>query len=959
MMKKFWIGLLIGIGSLFLIGALDFDEEYNLTIYGDFSGGKNEFSSPANVKDNQALNLSNLLFYGSQLRARKGISDLNRTGFGNLEFSDTVDIDASIGDCNYDDDTFNSDSINYSLANQSHPDFTAGIRFSSVDISRRAIIDSAFLKLSTFSGCAGGRCKTIIYGSDEDDAVIFSESNTPADRTKTDASVTYQTIGDNTPNGEFFITLTVTDIVQEIVDRSGWDEGSDLAFLIEDNGTTGAGENIKWYTYDHPSATIPNLKIFYSEIATKGITGVKEYRKSGGFSQILAVSNGMIWFYDDDTDKFMDFLQFTVDTVGSVIVVSDDSTIYGLQTSYTNLGYADSIPIYLNDSLHYIYQIACDTLIYLYDQFKGSLDSTASLTKAVFIPRDKPALFDTWLDYEFIPGLTQLIKYDGSPIDIDEDDTLEFEIDSITHDHQRLNIWTNPQFDSAGYEYYQLNNSYVIGYNDTVSDPRLNIPLLIVSQHGEYLTTWVDTTWDSTHLYEGQTFKILPPLEAEYRVYAGVVDSLDTVWAGTDAMQCKLYDNSQTWTKYDMNFGYFYIINDEIENPPGSRPPAHSLCHLLEDGNSDVYLEIFITDWAVAYLEPEDTFEVWRKVDSYREHVPQYVTHWQDRQWRAGYTDDPNLLRYSYSFDPDSFPALYFMYVNPDDGDVLTAIVPLSFQDVLLVFKTKHIYGVTTGGWDEWDWSIIDLVDGIGTPTWSSIISYGQAIYFYDYTGFYRYDLSGMPQKISWQIEKTVADSINKDYAHLIVGGHFDQHLWWSYPSGSAIKNNRTILYNLEDNAWTTVDVIASAYFVGQIETDSNGVLIGDPDSGKVYRYGMSYFDNDESIDAIYESPWLDVGDEYDFIKDFKDIQFVFDKHDSTIIYFDYYKDYVDSVIWTDTIGIDDVDILAYHRRAIQGDMLGQRIKLKIRVLRIDDTFQLPFYCLRWEAVGEVLYDED
>ena len=101
------------------------------------------------------------------------------------------------------------------------------------------------------------------------------------------------------------------------------------------------------------------------------------------------------------------------------------------------------------------------------------------------------------------------------------------------------------------------------------------------------------------------------------------------------------------------------------------------------------------------------------------------------------------------------------------------------------------------------------------------------------------------------------------------------------------------------------------------------------------------------------------MGDKYDFIKEFKDVQFLLNKHDSTVVYIDYYKDYVNTVIWTDTIGVDTNSVLVYHKRAIEGDMLAQRIKLGIRITRIDGEFEMPFYRIKWMAVGEDDYDED
>ncbi len=258
------------------------------------------------------------------------------------------------------------------------------------------------------------------------------------------------------------------------------------------------------------------------------------------------------------------------------------------------------------------------------------------------------------------------------------------------------------------------------------------------------------------------------------------------------------------------------------------------------------------------------------------------------------------------------------------------------------------------GPYDFW---VNDVASNIGTASFASIVPYGQTIFWYDYTGFYVLD--GLePDKMSWAIEPIVKDSINKEYAHLIVGGYFDNHLWWSYPSGSATKNNRTVLYNLETGAWTKVDRAASVFYVGPIETDSRGVLWADPDSGKVYEYGQAYTDDGTSYSAIYESGWFDLGDTEDYLKEFEAFRTIFDKADSSLIYITYYKNYSDTAFTADTIGVDGSDCFRFYKRPIRGDNIGQRIKVKFEVTRADYLLQIPLFQIQWKPVQEPLFDD-
>jgi len=295
--------------------------------------------------------------------------------------------------------------------------------------------------------------------------------------------------------------------------------------------------------------------------------------------------------------------------------------------------------------------------------------------------------------------------------------------------------------------------------------------------------------------------------------------------------------------------------------------------------------------------------------------------------------------------------------VDSDDLDVLTALVVMPFQDYLLAFKKKNIMAITTSGLGPYDFTVVDIVQGIGTPSQASIVIHGRNVYFYDYNGWYV--LNGIePVKISWAIEPIVRDSVNQDYAHLIVGGYFDSHLWWSYPSGSATKNNRTVLYNLETEKWTKVDLNLASMYVGIDENATNGILFGCADSGVVWTYGSTYFDDGDSINGAYLSGWLGMNDPYESNKEFKDFQCLLDKHDSTQIFIEMFKNYSTTAFTKDTIGIDDNDVLTYKKRTIEGYKIGQRLQIGMNIIRMHGTFQMPFFMVKWKPVDEVHYDE-
>lgn len=705
-----------------------------------------------------------------------------------------------------------------------------------------------------------------------------------------------------------------------------------------------------------------------TSLGNYGITGTHQFRKASGFSQILATYAGQLFLYDESDSSFSAVDLFVADTVSAT---NDDSLITATNGHFTLLGYGDSIAVYINNILYYVYQILTDDSLYLYTTFDEETDGTAEMVQATELPVNTPTLFDTWMDRCFIVGTSRLLEWDGDEISVEMGDTTTYAI--VTADtgdcaprKGRLMITVTPTFTAQGYEYNDLAGHYITSYNDTSTATRcINTPLEISQQWGDSCYVIVDTIIYSRHFGDSaQQFRIIPPFNDEKLIYAGTVDSIAsaTFCAQTTGGRVLIIcDSSQTWDSTDLSFGAYMLKEVDTTGsqvvPPGEESGAsrRAVLRLVNDANDTTNLHSFYYGSNIG-ISAGDSFEVYRLQSSILEEVPKYITHWQDRQWRAGYAEDPNLLLYSDLFDPDSFPATYYIYIDRDDGDVITAFVVLSFQDYLLVFKNKSIYAITTSGFSPWDWTVTDVVEGIGTPAWASVVSYGRNVYFYDYEGFYV--MSGIePQKISWAIEPIVQDSINRNYAHLIVGGYFDSHLWWSYPSGTSTRNNRTVLYNLENQAWTKTDLNLASIFVGLDEDDEHGVLLGCADSGKVWAYGGGWTDNDVGITTTCLSGWLDMRDDYETVKEFKDFQFLLDKADSSLLYIDMYKDYSTTAFTSDTVGVDDSDILVYHKRTIEDYNLGQRLQVKLRATRCDQDFRLPFFKVKWKPVGEIDYD--
>lgn len=118
------------------------------------------------------------------------------------------------------------------------------VRFLNVTVPQGATIDSATLTLN-ITGITGTP-DTTLYGVDEDNAAAFADpGNLPSAAARTTASA------DPDPAGTGTKVITITSILQEIVDRGGWASGNALAFVAVDNAGSGANA---WGAEDYGDA---------------------------------------------------------------------------------------------------------------------------------------------------------------------------------------------------------------------------------------------------------------------------------------------------------------------------------------------------------------------------------------------------------------------------------------------------------------------------------------------------------------------------------------------------------------------------------------------------------------------------------------------------------------------------------------------------------------------------------
>lgn len=142
--------------------------------------------------------------------------------------------------------------------------YNKSLRFPNITIPKGATITSA--KISFIRNSGGGSDRTLHYkfiGVDEDNTGVFSSGDTARTRTHTTASVDWDFLVSGSGNiGDNFDTSDIKDIIQEIIDRSGWSSGNALALYLYDDGST-IGDFFDYKYYSSYPSDAPLLTITY------------------------------------------------------------------------------------------------------------------------------------------------------------------------------------------------------------------------------------------------------------------------------------------------------------------------------------------------------------------------------------------------------------------------------------------------------------------------------------------------------------------------------------------------------------------------------------------------------------------------------------------------------------------------------------------------------------------------
>lgn len=243
-------------------------------------------------------------------------------------------------------------------------------------------------------------------------------------------------------------------------------------------------------------------------------------------------------------------------------------------------------------------------------------------------------------------------------------------------------------------------------------------------------------------------------------------------------------------------------------------------------------------------------------------------------------------IRWSDINDINSFPALNYIDVEPDDGDKIVSLI--SFDDSVYIFKKRSIYRMLITGLDGPDAFVIrPVVRNIGSWAKNSVrVIPNVGIAFLAQNTLYVLNDGGL-EAVGDQIQRTF-DSVNRaQWGNAVAAVYPKRYQYWiSVATGSASTNNAVLVYDYIQKAWTVYGNINANALAQAEDSNGNNLLISGDYSGNQYKQDTTNTTDNvngvtTNINFSYTTPDLFL-ESPEFRKSFKYLYLFFNVVEST-----------------------------------------------------------------------------
>ena len=233
----------------------------------------------------------------------------------------------------------------------------------------------------------------------------------------------------------------------------------------------------------------------------------------------------------------------------------------------------------------------------------------------------------------------------------------------------------------------------------------------------------------------------------------------------------------------------------------------------------------------------------------------QYTATHKNYVFMAHTTANPSRIYWSDLLDLETWGALSYIDISPNDGDWITGLLP--FSDYLIITKQRSIWVLVGDGPSFFE--VRRIHEGIGCIAPRSLVKMEGVFSFVGTEGIYLSDLN-THVVITERFKKTW-DELNKRRLTQAASAYYDHKLRIDLPSSGSIRNNTRIIYdNIRKALYLQEFKKHASCYATFIEAGQEILLYGHSTEGQVSRADFGTTDAGEPITMDWETKWFNFG---------------------------------------------------------------------------------------------------
>lgn len=195
-------------------------------------------------------------------------------------------------------------------------------------------------------------------------------------------------------------------------------------------------------------------------------------------------------------------------------------------------------------------------------------------------------------------------------------------------------------------------------------------------------------------------------------------------------------------------------------------------------------------------------------------------------------------------------------------------VVAVETRQQILVFTDISVHSMQFIG-PPYTFGLDQLSSNITIMSPLAVQAVEDRVYWMGVESFYKYD--GMVDTLPCSLREAIFSDFNDNQAEKVVAGLNSSftEIWWFYPSANSSENDKFVIYNYKDNAWSQGTLSRTAW----IDRGVDKYPVATGSDGHLYNHESGYSDGSttpaSAITSRIESSQISIGDgeHYTFIR--------------------------------------------------------------------------------------------